>query len=724
MKDTESYKTLQKLEGLADIKRQVEDLIKMTADNYQRELRDERPNGVILNAVFVGNPGTGKTTVAKLYGQILCELGLLSKGDLISKTASDFKGDVVGSSEKTTRDILRAAEGCVLLIDEAYTLFKAGGAGTGAGGASDPYGLAVIDTLVEQVQARPGDDRAVILMGYKAEMNAMFQNVNPGLRRRFQREFDFPDYDDQSLLRILINKVAQANLAMEPSLAKHVVRYLAKQRAKPHFGNAGAIDQLLSGAQTRLGARGGRGFETADFAELTKEAERHQGLDSLLDDVVGMPAVRGKLQELRDLLAFVKEQGTPPADVVSFNYLFLGPPGTGKTTIARKMGLLFHGLGLLATSEVHEISASDLTTGFVGQAGKATRDALQKARGSVLFIDEAYQLNPARGGSYMTEAVDELVKCLTSDEFRGKLVVVLAGYEQDMKDMLGTNAGLASRFPEEWLFENIEPDVFLQICEQKLTTAYRVQVKLSGTHRAELLKSARRVMALKNFGNGRDAVTWARLVFTGLARRKAKAGEPAQFKDLLDALQEHTKTLEGRQATGGPESVPPILPQAMAMANAHAAPPPRLATATATAKVQVEVEEELETEAAPAAASEPNPFDGVDSAVLARLQKYLDQEGLNNEAGSTELASMREDDPRFGKILRLLRTELRLSPDAARDQLRKWQQARMTVKQMAQKLKHGKMRPIWRCGVCGRADKPWIACYVAPYIVRYERINE
>lgn len=98
-----------------------------------------------------GNPGTGKTTVAKLYAGILRDLGLLSKGDAVLKTASDFVGSVLGASESATRAILKAAEGCVCVIDEAYGLHSsAGGAGV-SGGGGDPYRTAVIDTIVEQV---------------------------------------------------------------------------------------------------------------------------------------------------------------------------------------------------------------------------------------------------------------------------------------------------------------------------------------------------------------------------------------------------------------------------------------------------------------------------------------------------------------------------------------------------------------------------------------------
>jgi SpoVK/Ycf46/Vps4 family AAA+-type ATPase len=105
------------------------------------------------NNNYSGNPGTGKTTVAKLYAGILRDLGLLSKGDAVLKTASDFVGSALGASESATRAILKAAEGCVCVIDEAYGLHSSvGGAGV-SGGSGDPYRTAVIDTIVEQVSA-------------------------------------------------------------------------------------------------------------------------------------------------------------------------------------------------------------------------------------------------------------------------------------------------------------------------------------------------------------------------------------------------------------------------------------------------------------------------------------------------------------------------------------------------------------------------------------------
>jgi len=150
----------------------------------------------------VGNPGTGKTTVAKLYGEILRDLGFLSKGELIVKNPSDFIGAALGQSEENTKAILKSSVGCVLLIDEAYGLNPSSG---GSLSAPCPYKTAVIDTIVAEVQGVPGDDMCVLLCGYTDEMDDMLRNANPGLKRRFQNQnrFIFEDYNDSDLYKIL-----------------------------------------------------------------------------------------------------------------------------------------------------------------------------------------------------------------------------------------------------------------------------------------------------------------------------------------------------------------------------------------------------------------------------------------------------------------------------------------------------------------------------------------
>lgn len=149
--------------------------------------------------------------------------------------------------------------------------------------------------------------------------------------------------------------------------------------------------------QVPEGNGGGTGSATATTVE------------GILSGLVGCEGVREMAKGLQNAIRLAKRRGDDPRRQVAFNYLLLGNPGTGKTTIARLMGRLFHSLGLLPFADVIEVDASKLQTGYAGQAGRLMLDTLTKAKGRVLFIDEAYALNPRWGGPYMSEVVDTLV---------------------------------------------------------------------------------------------------------------------------------------------------------------------------------------------------------------------------------------------------------------------------------------------------------------------------
>jgi AAA+ superfamily predicted ATPase len=373
-----AWKDLNGMVGLQPVKKHIQQLFMLVENNTKREERDKPIQEIVLNRIFLGNPGTGKTTAAKLYGKILSELGLLTKGEMIFKTASDFKGDVLGASETKTREILKSAEGCVLVIDEAYSLCSGGGNGMSS---ADPYGAAVIDTIVEQVQARPGDDRAVVMLGYREEMQQMLKNANPGLARRFQLEnaFDFPDMGDEDLIKVLFSKTKKEGLEISLRTAKLAIRELAKARAKPNFGNAGAVDNLLSAAKGKLQVRSSSSMVNelilADFG-IEREGPDTDLIASLFDDLVGCEEIKLKMENLLKTVQFARSAKRPLHEVVEYNWLFMGNPGTGKTTVARRMGKMFKALGVLPNDEVKEVSMSDLLTGYVGQAGKRTRELI------------------------------------------------------------------------------------------------------------------------------------------------------------------------------------------------------------------------------------------------------------------------------------------------------------------------------------------------------------
>jgi SpoVK/Ycf46/Vps4 family AAA+-type ATPase len=178
--------------------------------------------------------------------------------------------------------------------------------------------------------------------------------------------------------------------------------------------------------------------------------------------------VRDTLRTLYDrLLLRQRVGGREP--VVAPHMLFLGPPGTGKTTVARLVGRMFQSLGLLPTAKILEVNRSDLVGGYVGQTAIRTREAIDRALGGVLFIDEAYSL--AQGGpqDFGREAIDTLVAAMENE--RGRLVVISAGYPDAMNAFLDANEGLRSRFTVTVDFPNYPPEILYEILARMARTA-------------------------------------------------------------------------------------------------------------------------------------------------------------------------------------------------------------------------------------------------------------
>lgn len=213
-----------------------------------------------------------------------------------------------------------------------------------------------------------------------------------------------------------MSQAQKEGIEVDVGTAVFAVKQLAKARARPNFGNAGAVNNLLSMAKLNMQARFRKLKVSKRVDKLTNEDFCHNGQlpetghdEDIFADLVGCDDIIEKLLEYKATISLAQLQGKNPKDFVEFNFLFVGAPDTGKTTVARKMGALFHSLSLLPTDEVEEITAADLVTGFVGQACKAMKEKLLRARGKVLFVDEAYQLNPSNGGGYMQEVVDTIV---------------------------------------------------------------------------------------------------------------------------------------------------------------------------------------------------------------------------------------------------------------------------------------------------------------------------
>ena len=256
---------------------------------------------------------------------------------VVVKNPSDFVGDVLGASEKTTKGILASTVGKVLVIDEAYGLYG----GSGSGGGSDPYKTAVIDTIVAEVQSVPGDDRCVLLLGYKDQMEAMFQSVNPGLSRRFplSEAFEFEDFTDDELTEILAIKLKQQAYDATTQAKRVAMEVLKRARNRPNFGNAGEVDILLNSAKARHQQRRSAGaVKDAKLEAIDMDPEFDRGdraltnVRMLFESVVGCDDLVAQLEGYQKMVLNMKARGMDPREQIPFNFLFRGPPGKYQAT--------------------------------------------------------------------------------------------------------------------------------------------------------------------------------------------------------------------------------------------------------------------------------------------------------------------------------------------------------------------------------------------------------
>ena len=228
--------------------------------------------------------------------------------------------------------------------------------------------------------------------------------------------------------------------------------------------------------------------------------------------------------------------------------------GTGKTTTARKMGQIFFDMGFLSTTDLVESSATDLIGSYVGHTGPKVIKVLEKALGKVLFIDEAYRL---KHGNFATEAINELVDSLTKPRFFRRIIVILAGYEENMNELLGVNQGLSSRFSEEVIFKNMKPEDCWNLMTQLLAKkGIKVDRTDPDSNPSEIVFPLfEELSCLDGWGNGRDVDTISQSIVRSTIRDASDSDTQLSisYAQIRDALQ---KFLAERNARSNHKILP------------------------------------------------------------------------------------------------------------------------------------------------------------------------
>lgn len=429
----------------------------------------------------------------------------------MEKTAGDLGGSVVGESKQKTVALIENSRGKVLMIDEAYGL------------NDNLYGKQALDALVEKVQGTEADDIAVLLLGYEEQMIEMLNNQNPGLRRRFapDQAFRFEDYSDAQLARILSDCCNAKNYRPSLEFREKAQKFLDMQRrSESHFGNAGSVQNLLKAAVSK--ATSSRKCSPDGSLRLEAEDIELPGDDSdgdlftELGHLYQMEHVIEDLQKLKSQFDLADEEGEERPKLGHF--VFSGAPGTGKTTVARSLGKILFRCGLIARPEVHETTGLKLTGDVVGSTKRVVEEALDKAKGGILFIDEAYELG---NGAFGSEACSSLVEAMTNEDKYGGLVIVMAGYHADMQSMLDTNQGLKSRFKRFVNFPDWQPsdckDYFQSMASRKNFSFEDPEQSM-----VIVEKGFKKLLPLKGWGNARDVTEFYESVLENRAQRLSR----------------------------------------------------------------------------------------------------------------------------------------------------------------------------------------------------------
>ena len=491
--------------GLANVKKEIKNLAAFL--NLQIK-RGETKTFQGKHYVFTGNPGTGKTTVARIMADVFRSLGILSRGQLVEADRAKLVAGYSGQTAIKTNQLIDTAMGGVLFIDEAYTLKS---------NDQDSFGSEAIDTLLKRLE----DDRGkfiCIVAGYTDQMHD-FIDTNPGLKSRFTQTIHFEDYTPDELTQIFLNMAAGKKFVVDDMTKAAVHRQFEQLylRRDKNFGNARdarrIFDQAVEKQSQRLmNMENMSNLKEEDMYKILpvdlpmSQNEQARPLDELLkelDQFIGMSSVKDSIRRLAVQSMFMKQRaalGAGNVQQMAMNFILSGNPGTGKTSIARKMGEILYSMDILPTPRVIEASRATLVGKYMGETPKIVNNMCDKAMGGILFIDEAYTLSD-QNDSYGKEAIDTLMKRMEDD--RGKFVVIAAGYLDKMDEFMSANPGLASRFTHKLHIDDYHEDELLAIFKGM---AQKEQYSLSPEAEMKLYDLICKMVLNKdkNFGNARE----------------------------------------------------------------------------------------------------------------------------------------------------------------------------------------------------------------------------
>ncbi|MFI3240408.1 MAG: AAA family ATPase, partial [Bacteroidales bacterium] len=405
----------QKLESMIGLKRVKKQLKGAIAKSQLKKARNKfnlPANKQQLHFAFMGSPGTGKTTVAKLLGAIYKEIGVLSRGHVVLRDRASLMTQNWGGEGELVNLALDEAKGGILFIDEAYDLITEH--------KSDP-GKLVLSSLLSTMADDNNRDIMIILAGYTAPMERLLSK-NPGVLSRVTRIY-FEDYKEDELMQIADLWLGNNCYKLTSDARKYLQSVISNAYASRNdfFGNARYINNLLeTEIQPAMANRIMNDdpesltyaqlttIEASDIPNYTKANADAEDAIKKLDNMVGLNSLKKDIRSHLSYIKFVQARRNNHIDtpIPPLHMVFTGNPGTGKSSVAEYLGDIYRSMGILSVGNVIKVTRADMIDSAIGGTEEKMKELINAAHGNILFIDEAYTLFDESGKDYGKNAIE------------------------------------------------------------------------------------------------------------------------------------------------------------------------------------------------------------------------------------------------------------------------------------------------------------------------------
>lgn len=507
--------------GREDILKRLNGIIGIKINDKQREeegYQSDMDNKLLL---FIGEEGTGKSHVADWFQKSLEQKKLMIPGP---KPISINEIQKQYADEFALSDYLYQNMNKTIIIDDIHLQLEY---------AAEIF-RAITSTKLGII---------CICCGEKKPVEEFLDN-NPDLKQKIYGEpFKFEPYSLDELNDILKLEIKQRGYELPDNIDAELKQLINECKANPetYQKNGWMIQRAVwprinNAHSARTNKNGGLNKLLPEDIVVKKHNRTEEEIFAELNSLSGLEEVKTKIRDIWATVKTTMERRNLglTAEMPDDHLVFRGGPGTGKTTVARLLGELFNSIGLTYKKEIVEVSRKDLCGQFVGQTAPLVKKVCEKAMGGILFIDEAYTLS--NGDSYGQEAIDTLLKIM--EDNRGKLIVIVAGYPEEMNKFLNSNPGLSSRFNEYNYvdFKDYEPDTLLEVY-QNFASKENFVLTDAAQKKVSIVINKKYILKKKNFANAREMRNLWKATFKNFSSRSSNLPEEERTINVMKTIE-------------------------------------------------------------------------------------------------------------------------------------------------------------------------------------------